>query len=215
MVVGSRNFSLMPTVTALSERLTIAQDPPLASFGEPLLAVHCGACSCDGFLPRLTDREQEHRSHQRDAVGNTGFNIRSSNGSTFLYNGLLMKGETMALGRYAGLFAAAAAIRLFLFVLFPGLPDLLTGRVEISTPVTSFKRCEHLDVQRMEIEAHMLTRVTRAQYRKASFYTTTTSLLTMAVSTTRPPCSCPSSRCSRVRRRIQSLPISCTFLWTC
>lgn len=38
-------------------------------------------------------------------------------------------------------FGAAAAIRLLLFTLFPGLPDLLTGRVEISTPVTSFKRC--------------------------------------------------------------------------
>ncbi|KAI0594667.1 GPI transamidase subunit PIG-U [Biscogniauxia sp. FL1348] len=39
-----------------------------------------------------------------------------------------------------GLYAAAAALRLSLFTLFPALPDLLTGRVEISTPVTSFKR---------------------------------------------------------------------------
>jgi len=39
------------------------------------------------------------------------------------------------------LFGAAAAIRLLLFAAFPSLPDLLTGRVEISTPVTSFKRC--------------------------------------------------------------------------
>jgi GPI-anchor transamidase subunit U len=38
------------------------------------------------------------------------------------------------------LYLAAAALRLLLFVAFPGLPDLLTGRVEISTPVTSFKR---------------------------------------------------------------------------
>lgn len=48
------------------------------------------------------------------------------------------------LGRTAGLFVAAASLRLALFTLFPGLPDLLTGRVEISTPVTSFKRCTAL-----------------------------------------------------------------------
>lgn len=42
----------------------------------------------------------------------------------------------------AGLYAAAASLRLALFTLFPGLPDLLTGRVEVSTPVTSFKRCK-------------------------------------------------------------------------
>ncbi|KAI1502931.1 GPI transamidase subunit PIG-U [Biscogniauxia marginata] len=42
--------------------------------------------------------------------------------------------------RTVGLYAAASALRLSLFVLFPRLPDLLTGRVEISTPVTSFKR---------------------------------------------------------------------------
>ena len=50
-------------------------------------------------------------------------------------------------GRTAGpyglymLFLGAAVLRLALFTLFPSLPDLLTGRVEISTPVTSFKRC--------------------------------------------------------------------------
>jgi hypothetical protein len=43
--------------------------------------------------------------------------------------------------RKAALFGAAAAVRLLLFTSFPGLPDLLTGRVEISTPMTSFKRC--------------------------------------------------------------------------
>ena len=42
----------------------------------------------------------------------------------------------------AGVYAGAALIRLVLFHAFPGLPDLLTGRVEISTPVTSFKRRE-------------------------------------------------------------------------
>lgn len=43
--------------------------------------------------------------------------------------------------RKALLFASASAIRLLLFFGFPSLPDLLTGRVEISTSVTSFKRC--------------------------------------------------------------------------
>lgn len=44
--------------------------------------------------------------------------------------------------RKAAVFGAAFALRLLLCVLFPALPDLLTGRVEISTPVTSFKRRE-------------------------------------------------------------------------
>ncbi|KAK6614389.1 GPI transamidase subunit PIG-U [Botrytis cinerea] len=44
--------------------------------------------------------------------------------------------------RKAALFGAAAAVRLLLFASFPGLPDLLTARVEISTPVTSFKRLQ-------------------------------------------------------------------------
>ncbi|TGZ83335.1 PIG-U-domain-containing protein [Ascodesmis nigricans] len=34
----------------------------------------------------------------------------------------------------------AVLLRLFLFTIFPALPDLLTSRVEISTPVTSYKR---------------------------------------------------------------------------
>lgn len=44
--------------------------------------------------------------------------------------------------RKAALFGAAAALRLLLFTGFPGLPDLMTARVEISTPVTSFKRLQ-------------------------------------------------------------------------
>ncbi|KAJ9627001.1 hypothetical protein H2203_003461 [Taxawa tesnikishii (nom. ined.)] len=40
------------------------------------------------------------------------------------------------------LFGSAAAVRLLLAAAFPALPDLLTGRVEISTPVTSFKRLQ-------------------------------------------------------------------------
>lgn len=42
----------------------------------------------------------------------------------------------------AGVYAAAALLRLILFHAFPSLPDLLTGRVEVSTPVSSFKRRE-------------------------------------------------------------------------
>lgn len=44
--------------------------------------------------------------------------------------------------RKAVLFGTAAAVRLLLFTAFPGLPDLMTGRVEISTPVNSFKRLQ-------------------------------------------------------------------------
>ena len=51
-----------------------------------------------------------------------------------------MNGAKVTVGRTAGLYVGAAVLRLALFTLFPGLPDLLTGRVEISTPVTSFKR---------------------------------------------------------------------------
>ncbi|KAL0637057.1 hypothetical protein Q9L58_003880 [Maublancomyces gigas] len=36
----------------------------------------------------------------------------------------------------------AVVLRLVLFAAFPSLPDLLTNRVEISTPVTSFKRLQ-------------------------------------------------------------------------
>lgn len=39
------------------------------------------------------------------------------------------------------LFSAAVTLRITLALAFPGLPDLLTGRAEISTPVNSFKRC--------------------------------------------------------------------------
>ncbi|KAI2638576.1 GPI transamidase subunit PIG-U [Xylaria nigripes] len=42
----------------------------------------------------------------------------------------------------AGLYCAAAVLRFALFTFFPALPDLLTSRVEISTPVTSFKRLQ-------------------------------------------------------------------------
>ena len=44
--------------------------------------------------------------------------------------------------RKATLYGSAAALRFLLFITFPSLSNLLTGRVEISTPVTSFKRCK-------------------------------------------------------------------------
>lgn len=61
-----------------------------------------------------------------------------------------MNGGKVTLGRTAGLFIGAAVLRLALFTVFPGLPDLLTGRVEVSTPVTSFKRREYPPVLSME-----------------------------------------------------------------
>ncbi|KAI1436851.1 GPI transamidase subunit PIG-U [Xylaria sp. CBS 124048] len=42
----------------------------------------------------------------------------------------------------AGLYGVAAVLRLALVTIFPTLPDLLTSRVEVSTPVTSFKRLQ-------------------------------------------------------------------------
>jgi hypothetical protein len=42
--------------------------------------------------------------------------------------------------RKVAVFGAAFVLRLLLICLFPSLPDLLTGRVEVSTPVNSFKR---------------------------------------------------------------------------
>lgn len=53
----------------------------------------------------------------------------------------MMNVEISSLKRPQGLFLAAAALRLALFFLFPGLPELVAGRVEVSTPVNSFKRC--------------------------------------------------------------------------
>ncbi|KAK3299928.1 GPI transamidase subunit PIG-U [Chaetomium fimeti] len=53
-----------------------------------------------------------------------------------------MDGAKVTPGRTACLYIGAAVLRLVIFTLLPGLPDLLTGRVEISTPVTSFKRLQ-------------------------------------------------------------------------
>lgn len=40
------------------------------------------------------------------------------------------------------IYAGAALLRLLVFVAFPNIPDFLTTRVEISTPVSSFKRLQ-------------------------------------------------------------------------
>lgn len=52
-----------------------------------------------------------------------------------------MNGSNPRLKRLQGLYLTAAVLRLVLFFAFPGLPELVAGRVEVSTPVTSFKRC--------------------------------------------------------------------------
>ena len=82
--------------------------------------------------------------------------------------------------RKAILFTSAAVLRLIFFFAFPSLPDLLTGRVEISTPVTSFKRREHLLPFR---SVPLMTDL--IQYKKASSFTPTMFLRTTAVSSTR------------------------------
>ena len=43
--------------------------------------------------------------------------------------------------RKIALYIVAANLRLVVFLLFPGIPDLLTRQVEVSTPLSSFKRC--------------------------------------------------------------------------
>lgn len=42
------------------------------------------------------------------------------------------------------LLTGAAISRSLLCWLFPSLPDLLSARVEVSTPITSFRRCKRL-----------------------------------------------------------------------
>lgn len=39
------------------------------------------------------------------------------------------------------LFTAAGLLRLLLAIIFPALPDLLSLRAEIASPVNGFKRC--------------------------------------------------------------------------
>ncbi|KAK3393835.1 GPI transamidase subunit PIG-U [Podospora didyma] len=53
-----------------------------------------------------------------------------------------MVGGKVNSGRMTALLVGAVVLRLAIFYLLPGLSDLLAGRVEISTPVTSFKRLQ-------------------------------------------------------------------------
>lgn len=72
------------------------------------------------------------------------------------------------------LFGSASALRILLFFGFPSLPDLLTGRVEISTPVTSFKRCM-LEYSESCAQSYILILAYIMKYKKDSFSTHTTS----------------------------------------
>ena len=82
--------------------------------------------------------------------------------------------------RKAILFSSSAFLRLILFFALPSLPSLLTGRVEISTPVTSFKRCKSL-----YLSPSIEPRLTSLKYKKASSSTPIISPLTMVVFFTR------------------------------
>ena len=77
------------------------------------------------------------------------------------------------------LFACAAALRLLLTVAFPSLPDFLTDRVEISTPVTSFKRRQSSYICALN------TSLTGEQCEKVSSCTIMEYLLMMAACSTR------------------------------
>lgn len=63
------------------------------------------------------------------------------------------------------LWAAAIVVRSLPAIAFPTIPELLARRVEVSTPVNSFKRCE-IGVRKL---ARALLIV--VQYKKASFST--------------------------------------------
>ena len=103
----------------------------------------------------------------------------------------------MTLRGKASVFAGAALLRLVLFLAFPGLPDLLTGRVEISTPVTSFKRCKRATSSRhfQVSSVHLLTAFS-TQYKKDFSSTRIMYRLTMAASTIKPRCCSLYSPCS-------------------
>lgn len=106
--------------------------------------------------------------------------------------------STMTFRSKAGIYVGAALLRLLLTVVFPGLPDLLTGRVEISTPVTSFKRCKCADRFHHPTQLVKLpnTNGLLLQYKRDCFFIITMCGRTMVVSTTKRRCSCRCSRCS-------------------
>jgi hypothetical protein len=88
-----------------------------------------------------TPRESILRSHQHlSRLSKKGWTLATLHDGTTTYisNTAIMSLET----RKITLFGAAVGLRLLLATIFPGLPDLLTGRVEVSPPVSSFKRRE-------------------------------------------------------------------------
>lgn len=99
------------------------------------------------------------------------------------------KGNTDALQQRNKLilFGTAAAVRLSLAAAFPALPDLLTGRVEISTPVTSFKRCTSIAEahSRSTAEKEQGAEADDTQCRRACSSTTMACPLMTEVSSTR------------------------------
>lgn len=84
-------------------------------------------------------------------------------------------------------FGAAAAVRLVLAIAFPELPDLLSGRVEISTPITSFKRCALIGeaTSASWSSIRLLAFANGQQYRKDFSSITMEFPLTMGASSTR------------------------------
>lgn len=109
--------------------------------------------------------------------------------------------------RKAAVFGAAAAVRFLLFTGFPSLPNLLTGRVEISTPVTSFKR-------RMS-SILATSRSNMMQYRKAYSSIITMCRHTMEGSITRLRSYSRSSPYCPIPRTGQSLQIYSTLRSIC
>lgn len=79
----------------------------------------------------LADRGVSHPPHMLRPCQTSRWPLRANSASAMAID------QQKAL-----LFGAAAAVRLLLFAAFPSLPNLLAGRVEVSTPVTSFKRLQ-------------------------------------------------------------------------
>lgn len=119
--------------------------------------------------------------------------------------------NTMALHhrQNAALFAAAAALRLLLFQAFPSLPNRLAGRVELSTPVSSFKRCMFPKPFTFTTQAS----TDNCQFKKASTSTTTMCPPTMAACTTRHRSSSRSSPSSPAPHTIHWQP-TCSSQWS-
>ncbi len=81
--------------------------------------------------------------------------------------------------RKAVLIAAATIGRILVFAFFPQLPELLTGQVEVSTPVSSYKRCRSYT-----ISSHV-SQLIILQYKKVYSYTSAMCPPTRVVSSIR------------------------------